>query len=287
MNQLFGKIQIVDFILKLVYNIYIKVVNLFIMLEDYKQTYKELADLTVPDWATKNKNALIREAINYYHTNKFNGYLSAIILRYWNKLTSYAYKCKLVVTPEDVHTWLVKSIMYAIENKPWEDQSSSIYNDLNGPDKVINRYLECLRLTFYQQLNRYKRKANSLNLSLESIEEEYADLFTPTYTDDTRVLYKDMIQTYFYKKEFAKSFILDIILYDYDIKKGFNRKRLITMLRSLDHCYCREFSERYSIDIDKTEKAVKMIKNMSLHKIKNLTELILIQLKQDLRKVLF
>ena len=80
-----------------------------------------------------------------------DAYIAAIMLRYWNKLDSYYYKCKLVITPEEVHTWLTIAVMYAINKKPWENPKMGIYNDETGPDKVINRIIESKRLTFYQQ----------------------------------------------------------------------------------------------------------------------------------------
>jgi hypothetical protein len=256
------------------------------VLEEYKKIYREIADIAVPNWETINKNELIREAIVNKNSESFDGYMSAIILKYWNKMCSYYYKCRLVITPEDAHAWVVQSILYAIENQPWTKEDSSIYNDKNGPDKVVTRYLECLRLTFYQQLNRYNRKVNSLALSLENLAEDYLDAYTPKIEEDSRLLYKDMIENYFNKKEYIKSFILDIILYDYDMNKNFSRKRLVTMLRSLDNSYYKIFSKRYNIEETKVQNAVQKTKKLTLHKLKNLTELILIQLKEDLGEVI-
>ena len=55
------------------------------------------------------------------------------------------------------------------------------------------------------------------------------------------------------------------------------------MLRSLDASYYKIFSKRYGIDEKEVLEAVRKTKNLSLHKIKTLTEVIFIQLKDFIK----
>ena len=145
------------------------------MLDEYKKLYEEIATAGLPEWKTINKNELIKTASYLENGYLKDSYVAAIMLNYWNKIGKFYSKCKLVTSPEDIHTWLTISVLYALDRKPWESENSSIYNDPNGPDKVINRCMECRRITFYQQLNRYNRKINSAILSLDSLVEDYKD----------------------------------------------------------------------------------------------------------------
>lgn len=232
------------------------------MLESTKESYTQCADLYVPNWKEMSKNQLVLEAIEHIKDNSYNGYISAIMLKYWNKMIAYYHKCKLVITPDDAHTWMVNAIMYAIDKHPWTNPKSSIYEDENGPDKVINRVLESRRATFYQQLNRYNRKINSALLSIESLSEEWADANTPYVEDESNLDLEGMVMECFKLKDYFYAFLLDAIIYEkYTLHK--HSKRLVTHLQSLDDEYCDIFACRYGLEFDRVKRASSYITRMN------------------------
>lgn len=255
------------------------------MLEQNKDIYQQTADAIIPDWRDRNKNELIISACNCTNKHERDGYISAIMLKYWNKLDSYYYKCRLVTSPEDIHTWLVIAVMYAIERKPWEDPNQSIYGDPNGPDKVINRIIESKRLTFYQQLNRYKRKINGAITSLDTLMEEYKDVFAPSYNEDYSVEYHTLIINYFNTKDYFMAFFIDAIMYE-DVmdNNGVSQRKLSSHLRNLDDEYCKYFAQKYMIPLDKVKQSVPYVNNISSYNLKNKIEYSLIRLRHTLKE---
>ena len=98
------------------------------MLDEYKKLYEEVATAGLPEWKTINKNDLIKTASYLENGYLKDSYVAAIMLNYWNKIGKFYSKCKLVTSPEDIHTWLTISVLYALDHKPWESEKSSIYN---------------------------------------------------------------------------------------------------------------------------------------------------------------
>ena len=190
-----------------------------------------MANTYLPDWQEWDKNDLIREAAYCENKLKKEGLIAAIVVKYWNKIESMYYKTKLVTTPEECHSWLIKGIMYALDKKPWEREDASIYNDPKGPDKVVNRHVESCRLTFYQQLNRYNRKINAAILSLDSLQDDYKDIFIPKIHIDGFIEFKDIILKYFNQKDYFTAFMLDIIIHENVFTPKLNIKRLSHYLR--------------------------------------------------------
>lgn len=255
------------------------------MLEQNKEIYQQTADSLIPDWRKQNKNDLIIQASNCTDSRLKDAYISAIMLRYWNKLDSYYYKCRLVTTPEDIHTWLVIAVMYAIDRKPWEDPAQAIYGDPNGPDKVINRIVESKRLTFYQQLNRYKRKINGGITSLDTLMDEYKDVFAPSYNEDFSVEYETLVVHYFNVKDYFMSFLIDAIMYE-DVmdENGLSKRKFSAHLRNIDDLYCEVFAERYNLPLDKVKQSVTYVNNISSYNLKNKIEYSLIRLKNAIKE---
>lgn len=252
------------------------------MLEETKKIYEELANLYVPNWKTANKNDLVRSAIKSKDTQYFDGYISAIMIRYWGKMTAYYQKCKLSTTPEDVHMWLTQAVLYAIEHHPWTHPKSSIYNDDNGPDKVINRVFESKRLTFYQQLNRYNRKINSLALSLETLNEEMSDTYTPICEDEHTFIMDDLIIRAFNSKDYFVAFLLDAIVTE-GYKVGGRHKNLVTHLKNLEH-HCDVFSGRYDLKLDSVKRAATYINKLSRTDLRRKIDLTLLDMKRKISR---
>ena len=128
------------------------------MLEDYKELCRKSADV-IPDWRSMSKNDLCRGYVaNKGNSRLQDAYMSAILYRYWSLISKYYYQRQNCASPEECYTWLVDSVLCCVNLASWENPESSIYKDPNGPDKVINRCMKCARLTYYQFINRKKRK---------------------------------------------------------------------------------------------------------------------------------
>lgn len=255
------------------------------LLKENYDIYRNYLETNFPDWEKYDKNELIFEACDKSGEER-DKFISAIILKYWNKIDKYYYKCKLVTTPEDIHSWLIKAIIYTLDHQPWNDKNSSLYGDSKGPDKSINICMESVRLTFYQQLNRMNRKANNLSLSIENLNEDFSDSFMPAVEDEYCIFYSDVIISYFKNKEYIKAFIIDLILNELNIEKGFKIKSLITCLRKLDTDYFIRFANRYEIDKENVISKKEYIDNMSLKELKSLVNMIFMQLRSELKNIL-
>ena len=207
------------------------------------------------------------------------------MLRYWNKISTYCYKYKIGVTPEEIHDWLVSAVMYAINIKPWEDEKSNIYQDPTGPDKVINRCMESRRLTYYQQLNRYKRKINSGISSLDSLVDEYKDVFSPTSHDEYTFEYDELIKKYFNDKDYFMSFLIDAIMYaDVFCDGDFSKRKVSVHFRNLDDVYCDIFSWKYNLDFDEVKESSEEIKKLNSYNMKRKIEYNLLKLRKKMER---
>ena len=252
------------------------------MLEESKKLYETSANLYLSDWKSMDKNDLIREAVKCVNTPKYDSYIAAIMLRYWGKMTAYYQRCKLVITPEDAHTWLVQAVLYAVEKHPWTNPKSSIYEDKNGPDKVVNRVLESKRLTFYQQLNRYNRKINSVVFSLDSLKEDMLDAHTPAVVDDHQFVIDDLVIKAFEAKDYFLSFLLDGIVAE-RYPTGGRHKKMITHLKNIDQ-HCETFADRYELNLNKVKRGASYITRLSRGSIRRKINITLSELKRSVIK---
>ena len=231
------------------------------MLDEYRQSCKETADY-VPGWMNISKNDLCRLCVETENKDSalYNAYFSALLYKYWNLISKYHGLCDGLATPEMCYDWLVIAITYAIEHKRWEDPDSAIYNDPNGPDKVINRSMKCGRLNLYQFSNRKKRKDGFGTLSLDELKENLNNgTFDIEDTDnsleqDVSVDVKDYVRSAFNRKDYFLAYMIDHIITEpvFDIKiendkttTVFNIKKLAKYLRQIDENYCKRFAKEY------------------------------------------
>ena len=255
------------------------------MLDEYKVIYEDVARVGLPNWKTINKNDLIRVAADLKNGPDRDSYVAAIMLNYWNKISKFYSKCKLVATPEDVHTWLTMSVMYALDKKPWEVESSSIYNDPNGPDKVINRCMECRRITFYQQLNRYNRKINSLILSLDSITEERKDSAAPAYTDFYLFEVHNIVTSQFLDHHYVSAIMLNGVLYDNWKVSEEDYKKIANQLKKVELEDAEMLSERYNVTKSLVEEAIMFCNYTSVEELRRRAEYSAIKLRELIKEV--
>ena len=240
------------------------------MLEDYKQAYKKYAD-QIPNWQKIGKNELCNLYIQNENDPTLAGaYLAAIVYKYWyliNKFYSLSYN---VVTVEDVYEWLLDSILYALEHRMWLKPESNIYGDKNGPDKVINRCMKCRRLTYYQSINRGKRKGGFSNVSLDEMVETYSDSIeeiNDPYNNEEElnksVMIKEFVRSRFVGDSF-QAFLVDILAYRNVFKRVTNEDgtstdkldmtRLIKQFSSgLETTYPEYFAKKYDLPLDKVK----------------------------------
>lgn len=227
------------------------------MLDEYKLACKESADL-IEGWETITKNDLCRLCVAYKNNQQlYNAYFSALLYRYWNLILKFHAQSYNVASPQDCYDWLVTALTYALEHTRWDDTDSTVYNDPNGPDKVINRCMKSVRLTFYQYINRKKRKDNFGMLSLEELKDNPNTDFDvqdeDTIIDNSDIDIKNYVRTIFYKKDYFLAYMVDSIVNGFvfdtidDSKIVFNSKKLAKQLRQIDEQYCKTFANTYDI----------------------------------------
>ena len=254
------------------------------MLDENRLIYEEVASASIPNWRNTDKNDLIKTASSLPNGPDRDSYIAAIMLKYWSKISKFYSKCKLVATQEDVHMWLTMVVLYALDNKPWENPESSIYNDRTGPDKVVNRVMECRRITFYQQLNRFNRKINSNVLSLDSLTEDYKDLVLPTTEDSYIVELFDVITNKFNEGEYLMSFVLDAILCENLQNRKEDHRKFLCHIRGLDDNFCTLFGDRYGINTDTVKTAVEKVNLLNSTDLRKRIEYNLIRIKEILKE---
>lgn len=260
------------------------------MLDDYKESYKQSANL-IPETLKMDKNELARLCIKNENTPDYNIYLSALLYRYWGLISKFYAISTNLAEPEDCYSWLIDAIMYALKHRQWENPESNIYNDPKGPDKVINRCMKSSRLIFYQFQNRKKRKKDYQIISIEGLKEDLnADSID--LEDDNACIDEfeiDMIYNIaqiFRKKEYFLAFILDCICNESVFETSgekvvFNIKHLVKKFKAIDHNYLRIFSEKYDLDLDEVYQAAILAKNIPENKIKLKIEDTLLRLKHS------
>ena len=253
------------------------------MLDENRLIYEEVARTYLPDWNKIDKNDLVRVASKLPNGSEKDSYVAAIMLKYWNKLNKFYSKCKLVATQEDVHMWLTIAIMYAMENRPWENPESSIYLDKNGPDKVINRVMECRRITFYQQLNRYNRKINSNMLSLDSLTDDFKDTVLPMYTESYMIEVSEIVANKFLENNYMMAFVIDAIMYENLRNREEDLKKFVTHFRRMDKAFCYNFAHRYNVPEDAVRDSIGYIGLLNNVELRKKIEYNLIKLKDILK----
>lgn len=248
------------------------------MLESYKKLYEQVAN-QIPNWKKMSKNDLINGYIDNEHDKKkADAYMSAIVCRYWNAISKYYSTSHNSVSIEDCYDWLIRSILYAIQRRPWRDPKNKLYTDPNGPDKVVNRVIISTRLGFFQSSNTHKRKCNFGNTSVEHLIEELGDAAPLPISDDLHdaegnLDIQALILNAFKNKEYLLAFMVDgIVNYDpFDRERGedgflytqFNIRKLSRHLRALDGVYCKNFSNFFKLKEDDVRNAVQDCKNLS------------------------
>lgn len=239
------------------------------MLDEYKEMCFTCANL-IPGWESMSKNDLCRAYVaNKGNDAMQNAYISAILYKYWNLIPKYYHQSENCATPEECYGWLVDSVSCCVNLASWENPESSIYNDPNGPDKVINRCMKCARLTYYQFINRKKRKEDFGLLSVEELRELYGNTITEPSDpeqecDVSSVLITDFVVEEFRRKNYFVAFVIffivsgnvfDVVITDEGRVSEFNIRKMCKIMNNVSEDHLLSFSDMYHIDIDDVRKA--------------------------------
>lgn len=232
-------------------------------------------------------------------------YFSALMLRYWYKIYEWSKNSiSTKLEPEDYSSWLVEAISLALkicdfnvlpireDNRipEWRDPKSKMFNDPNGPDKVINRCIFSIRNYYYQNFNKDKRKINYICSSIEAQEEAFGDAaeaiqYASIYDEDSSC--GDLIQLLIDKNRLLEAIVVEGIAYedvfkeDKDSSYCFNKRKLVKYLKNLNKDYIIYFHSRFGIDAGKVEESVSFLKSLPNNKLYEYIDKTLDKFKTD------
>lgn len=269
------------------------------MLNELKQSYERYADTVVPGWEDIDKNTLINLCVDNKENNSlYQGYLSAILCKYWGYIPYFYKKNSGAATVENCYEWLLYAVLYAVNNHPWRDETKSIYNDPNGPDKVVNRCIYSIRTTWYQKQFADKRQTMYRAYSLEDVYDKFGDGTNIVDShkkqdggigevhDITDYVIMDAIK----KRDWFQALVVDNIGHfdSYDvINEGeamytkFNSRKLIRLLRHCDESYFNYFKNRYGVETNELKECVEKIKKFPSGRINRWVRWSINKLKKD------
>lgn len=260
------------------------------MLDEIKEAYVQCANI-IPNWKKKTKNELCFEYIEHENSSIAECYLAAIIVKYWNKINLLYHKSRPAATYEDCYEWVVESILYALKHRKWLDETSSIYQDPTGPDKVINRNSECRRLTFFQQLFRYNKMiaVNTLSINIFTNEDENTGDGYDKFMDETAEINTNemsvfnYIRTAFQNKEYVLAFVLDGIISCKNPADDFDAfvRQLANLLIKMPDAYAYVFAREYGLPLEDIKNSLTYTKNIDIKKLCDMITLMMKRLKYD------
>lgn len=275
------------------------------MLDEYLSLYEQRA-ATVDNWKKTNKNTLCKLYIeNENDPNLSEAIFSAIVARYWPSISKMYQRCNFGISEEDCYHWLIDSVLYALKHRPWMDETSALYNDPNGPDKVINRCLKSRRLTHYQLLNKDKRVANLNIISIDDAADEFGDYANDalglTETSDkpaVETVVDKMISGCVDQGNYFTALLLDAMLYtDVLEEPSDNQEEVLTLVSSRKlnktlfedfNSYIEDFTSRHPIGDAVKREIIDFVKNLSPRRVNILLDKSLSSLRTaKMRKLLY
>lgn len=256
------------------------------VLNEYKQIYLESVK-TIPSWRKMSQMELVEK---YLEGGPYSeSYLAAEILKFWHIIDRTLYKDKGLYDEYEVYTWYISAILYAIKNKPWENPKSSLYQDKKAIEKILNVFVKCQRVNWFQASNRQKRKLNHATLSIEELQEMYNDGFVSgnLIAETEFPFFKDLVFKFYNEKQYLMCFIIDIIVNDISIEKLENNnivRLIIESIKSLPSNYVNSFCSTYNTNSEVITEALNVVNNMSPKKLQESIEIKLINLKALLKR---
>lgn len=247
------------------------------MLEHLKTSCEQRADMYLENWRDLNPNEIFKIYTSTEDTNKQESCFAALVVKYWHLISLYHNRSKLAATLIDCYEWLVDAILCAIKYKPWTDPSSAMYTDPNGPDKVLNRSLKCIRLRFYEQLNAAKRKGHIFDLSLE--DKTFLDVQSPSFSEILQSPY-DSVNTIIHNAFDKKNYFLAFMTYHlvignvnkFTANKSVDRGALRKVVQNTGDKDCIYFADLFDFDLNQVKAASLVCNTLSLWKAKKLID---------------
>ena len=238
------------------------------------------------DWNTRPQI----ELANLYHDDEKNRdiYLSALVVRYWNIFAKAAYSGKDIFPIEEAYDWYIESTLRVLEERPWLDTESTLFNDSKAYEKAVNVRFFCIKTNWFQASNRYKRKLNHGVLSIDTLLDEYGDLTIKSASKEPMrdVEYKYLVVAAFESKKYLLAIIFDIIINDLDLRCADDDNKLVSgimkSIRTLPKNYSSIFADNYGLNKDKVVKSFESVYNMSKERLKSSIEMYIYKLRADL-----
>lgn len=264
------------------------------MLSELKQNLEVSADTFVPGWRNLSKNEVIQKYVDTEEQQQKDGYLSAIMCKYWGSINRCYNKVSKTASVQDAYDMVVDGILYALKQKAWLDPKNKLYNDPNGPDKALNVAISSAILVYFQFSNTLKRKAQVTALSMDYLYEEFGDtVFKECHEDfnEGSYLVSKLVKEEFAKQNYAASFIIDGAAYGDTFKftkeesgmisSEFSKRLLMKHLKHLDTAYLSEFANRYQLNENAVKQAALACSSMSTDRLTTVMKRIFEQIKHS------
>ncbi len=252
------------------------------MLEDSYRTFlNEARGLPNFKIGTKNECDDIQSLANGYceaekasNRELMGRYLSALFVRYWYMIPYLYQESKsLRLEKEEMVDILYEAFMKAFKNKKWLDSADKLSKDSHGAQKCIERCIDSVRLTMYQQANYDVRKINYITHSLDMVQEVYGDSSEEFLVEDE---HQDVIDINYLIFKALKNYnvlqaiVIDSICYqDCLLKNGsISFSRIVS---NLDMQYIKYFIQTYgvnNINMDELIKILQLPKKKLVYNIK-------------------
>lgn len=239
------------------------------MILSINRTYQEIA-AGIPNHQDLDKSVLVSEYLNAIEEEneiKKDQYLSAIILRYWYKISGWmnVYN-SLPLQYEDYYSVLIDGMMYILGYHPWTDPNNKLSTDPNGVDKAIQRALESQMLTKVQSLNYDCRKANNFNESFEEKYEALGDSYEPVlnsaYNEEYDNPLRGAIEVLINRNWFQEAILCDLIANE----DFYNANKICKLISNINMDYITYFITTYDIEEADLLEAIKNLKAKSYYK---------------------
>ena len=252
------------------------------MLEDSYKTFLNNAK-GLPNFkaGTKNDCDDIQALANGYceaerDSNKelMGRYLSALFVRYWYMIPYLYQESKsLRLQKEEMLDILYDAFMKAFKNKTWLNSDDKMSRDSHGAQKCIERCIDSVRLTMYQQANYDVRKINYISHSLDMVQEVYGDSSEEFLVEDTHqdtIDINTIIMNSLKNNNVLQAILVDNICYQNCLLKN-GSVSFSRIISNLDVDYIKYFMRVYgtkNVNVNEFIKLLQLPKKKLMYNIK-------------------
>ena len=251
------------------------------MFNEYKQIYKECADLA-PGWNKMSFTELCDKYAEYKDINKWlaESYFSALVYTCWDKMNMLYYVTHFNFP--NCYNIVIDTLLYITDKRVWTDEASKLYKKSEAAWIAFNKVLRTLENRKIDAKNSPFEKANTVACSLDEIIESSLSsdsskdavilsdkslISNFKFTDDS--VYNWLVKDLINKSDYFSAILVDMISQGYGFENkptskyatGYNKRELITAIYRLDNQYCEYFSKRYKVDYVEVLDNIKFILN--------------------------